>query len=201
MLKLNLIDNQLTYQYKCSDKYKEGFWGVGDYTLTYNTINEEASLFLYSFPADEYVYAMSAQENSSTKYLAQSSYIDLLTPTYESKEVAGSYLETTGKYRAKGGYGPVYYDKYRELYYRFAFHPLPEKEAKFQVDPIDKQMPLSVIILDKHFAKIGETVLSYLKYDPYTVFITKEGLHISHNKPDNEDELIFDIFLPTPISE
>jgi hypothetical protein len=71
-------------------------------------------------------------------------------------------------------YGPVLYDPYRNMYYRFALTPLSDEDYAQRKWWKNK----SLIVLDSTFAKVGETKISdscsFLNY-----FITEDGLFIS----------------------
>ena len=91
----------------------------------------------------------------------------------------------------------IMYDKYRDLYYRFAEHPceLGPNEA-FMNDP--KAREFSVIIFDKDFNIIGETKFPGNKYLYKMSFVGRDGLYISENNEANpefdEDKLVFACF-------
>ena len=91
------------------------------------------------------------------------------------------------------------YDKYRDVYYRFA--EMPCELAKDE-DPYSEFTPkareFSVIILDKDFRIIGETKFPGNKYFIRMSFVGRDGLYISENNlanPDfDEDKLVFACF-------
>ena len=91
------------------------------------------------------------------------------------------------------------YDKYRDVYYRFAEMPC---ELADNEDPYDEFVPrvreFSVIILDKDFRIIGETKFPGKKYFYKMSFVGRDGLYISENNLANpefdEDKLVFACF-------
>ena len=72
--------------------------------------------------------------------------------------------------------------------------------ATTETDWRDK--PVSVIVFDKNFNYMGETVIGTLKNCNWeNCFVTSEGLNIEYVKPanNNEDILTFKIFAPRKI--
>lgn len=88
-------------------------------------------------------------------------------------------------------YGNIIYDKYRQVYYRFAF---PEVEMEEERDYLgiyhNGRKQFSIIILDKDMNIIGETLFPEYTYNPYLLFIRKDGLYMStsHFKRTDFDE-------------
>ena len=91
------------------------------------------------------------------------------------------------------------YDPYREVYYRFAY---PKTELDDKINWMGKSVygrkKFSVIILDKDFQIIGETLFPEAIYNPYASFVSKEGLYISRdyqiNYDQSEDFMTFELF-------
>lgn len=93
-------------------------------------------------------------------------------------------------------YGNILYDKYRKVYYRFAY---PECEMdKNYFEYIFCRKEFSVILIDEQFNVIGERLFPAGKYAPGLFFINKDGLYISENNIENseasEDKLVFRCF-------
>jgi len=101
------------------------------------------------------------------------------------------------KFRENPLYSRMMYDKYRDVYYRFAEMPyeLQPDESPYE-DP--KSREFSVIIFDKDFRIIGETKFPGNKYFNKMSFVGRDGLYISENNlanPDfDEDKLVFACF-------
>ena len=94
-------------------------------------------------------------------------------------------------------YSHIMYDKYRDIYYRFAEMPC-ELGANEYVYNDAKAREFSVIIFDKDFRIIGETKFPGNKYFYKMSFIGRDGLYISENNeanPEfNENKLVFACF-------
>ena len=94
-------------------------------------------------------------------------------------------------------YWHIMYDKYRNVYYRFAEMPykLASNESPYD-EPKGKEF--SVIVLNKDFEIIGETRFPGKKYFYKKSFVGREGLYISENNLENpqfdENKLVFTCF-------
>ena len=94
-------------------------------------------------------------------------------------------------------YSHIMYDKYRDIYFRFAEMPC-ELGANEYVYNDAKAREFSVIIFDKDFRIIGETKFPGNKYFYKMSFIGRDGLYISENNEANpefdENKLVFACF-------
>lgn len=94
-------------------------------------------------------------------------------------------------------YYGIYYDKYRDLFYRTVQHP-----GIFEKGGIPKEMDgvrkFSVIVLDKDFNVINEIIFPGGIYNIYRAFVGKRGFYLPKNNVMNpalkEDILSIDIF-------
>ena len=95
-------------------------------------------------------------------------------------------------------YSKIMYDKFRKVYYRFAF---PGNE--YSNEPNLRQKAIyrpyfSIIILDENFNILGETVVTRNTFHERSSFINKDGLYISEshvlNPNFDENKLFFRLF-------
>jgi hypothetical protein len=86
-------------------------------------------------------------------------------------------------------YGDLLYDKYREVYYHFAYPKteLPPEKKTFQTSFFGRER-FSVIILDKDLNIIGETLFPKGIFNSYVYFVHKDGLYISRDYRIGEDQ-------------
>lgn len=91
-------------------------------------------------------------------------------------------------------YGNLIYDKYRNVYYRIAY---PKTEIEKGVRGLELRSYgrklFSIIILDKNFNIIGETLFPKYTYNSNLVFIHKDGLYISDShylNPEFSDDVL-----------
>ena len=129
-------------------------------------------------------------------YNAKSRFLDSMIP-YINDPTEDVYDLIRKEEKPK--YWHLMYDKYRDVYYRFAEMPCELAENE---DPYDEFAPrareFSVIILDKDFRIIGETKFPGNKYFYKMSFVGRDGLYISENNLANpefdEDKLVFACF-------
>jgi hypothetical protein len=134
--------------------------------------------FVYSFYLDENIYVADIETDKTEKIPVQSKYISSLKfDKYpDAPEMAIKILLETSCYRN------LLYDKYRNVYYRFVQIGV-EQTTDTDVAPgiLWENGParFSVIILDKDFNIIGETLFPKYTYNPTVAFVHKNGLYIS----------------------
>ena len=129
-------------------------------------------------------------------YNAKSRFLDSMIP-YINDPTEDVYDLIRKEEKPK--YWHLMYDKYRDVYYRFAEMPC---ELADNEDPYDEFVPrareFSVIVLDKDFNIIGETKFPGSKYFYKMSFVGRDGLYISENNLANpefdEDKLVFACF-------
>ena len=170
-----------------TEKQKES--NGDDFSRTYDGKN-----FIYSFYVDEDILVTSIDHAEVKRIKAKSKYIN--TPdeklNFESESAPIKVLTLAR-------YGDLIYDPYREVYYRFAY---PKTELEDNVNwwgkAIYGRKKFSVIILNKDFQVIGETLFPEAIYNPYASFVSKEGLYISRdyqmNYDQSEDFMTFELF-------
>lgn len=151
--------------------------------------------FIYSFYADEYIYVTSVNHQEIDKIHVKSKYIDKI----ETEEPPSDPNLAVKRILEKAHYGDLIYDQYRDVYYRFVY---PETE----LDPNRTYMGtvvfgrniFSVIILDKNFNIIGETLFPEDIYNSFVFFVHRDGLYISRDYQINfnqpEDQMNFELF-------
>lgn len=154
----------------------------------------------YSYYSDHNVhYTVDGAE--AHKKAAQSDYIKELEPT-------DNYNNPAYYYAKAALYRNLFYDPYRNLFYRIAKHAIDnfddinmKPEDAYQYPPT-----FSIIILDKNLDKIGEVLFDEPGYyDMYQTFVGREGIYISTSNPFNpdydENKLTFEIWEPYELSE
>jgi len=151
--------------------------------------------FVYSFYFDENIYLASVDHQTIKIIPATSKYIRKLKIEKRSKD---SNLSMKRDLEIPM-YGNLVYDKYRNVYYRFAY---PEDELDIGLDYKSLtslgRKKFSIIILDAEFNKIGETLFPDFVYCPVVFFVHQDGLYICNTHPRNpafdEDVLSFQCF-------
>ncbi len=139
-------------------------------------------VFVYSFNRSHKLF-ITADFGQWKEVNAKSRYFDKMDPQPESGDPQDYLRYSCGTPSYEG----ILYDIYRGVYYRLCF---PGKEIKKG----DNMMQLSlfkprfsILIMDKEFNIMGETMLPENRFYLNELFVAKEGLYISENNVYNEN--------------
>jgi hypothetical protein len=157
--------------------------------------------FVYSFYFKENIYVTDIAHQQIKEIPAKSKYIDKFAKMQRPSNV---WLAMKRECEIPM-YGNLIYDPYREVYYRVA---RPEASIGEDINPQELKSyqelvecgckVFSIVILNKNFEVIGETLFPEYTYVSTCMFVHKEGLYIStshfKNPNFNENELSFDCF-------
>lgn len=164
------------------------------YFITYSrTFDFTKNEFILSFGIDENIWTFNPEDLAKEKFSAKSQHIGKISPIDETalKSGAGSIEQYVVETPA---YGLLIYDKYRDVYYRFAYHGVAFKNSDREFNTIENSS-FSIVVLDKKKKKIGETYFEKEKYDFHGSFVASDGLYIStanRNNPElDEDKIAF----------
>lgn len=149
--------------------------------------------FVYSFYTSEDIIVASADHSGIRKIKVKSRYINSPTQVQEDSENGPKLNLELARY------GDLVYDPYREVYYRFAYPKVElDNNIKWWGKSVYGRKKFSVIILDKDFNIIGETLFPEAIYNSYVFFVHKDGLYISRDYQmlygDSEDNMTFELF-------
>ena len=154
----------------------------------------DGKTFIYSFYVDEDIIIADKDHKEFRRIKSASQYIK--SPVEKQKQgVKGpqSNLEVAR-------YGDLIYDKFRKVYYRFAY-PQVELDDKlnWRGKAVYGRKKFSVIILDEQFNRLGETLFPESIYNSYVFFVNKDGLYISRDYQvgignQSEDFMTFELF-------
>ncbi len=143
--------------------------------------------FVYSFYYDENIYVATPAHDSIRKIAVKSSYFDKV-------DLPGELTATPQDFCEKPLYGNLLYDRYRNVYYRIAY---PRTTIEKEVRPFELlaygRKNFSIIILDKEFNKIGETLFPDYTYSAKGMIILEDGLYISDShylNPQFSDDVL-----------
>lgn len=91
-------------------------------------------------------------------------------------------------------YGPVLYDKYRDLYYRFLLRPVEFGNAAKTGEFPPPKKTITVLIFGETFRKVDEMELpNDVSYNYMHCFVMKDGLAIKVSS-DDDDCMSFKVF-------
>lgn len=172
--------------------YKD-FGSVGAFGAEYSYCYD-GNNFIYSFNADEDLYLTSSAHKKVEKKKAKSKNIDDVV-VFRSAE--DNFQKMVKMQCEHASYGKILYDKYRDVYYRFAFpHCEIDDYSGDYVELLRSgKKSFSIMILDNQLNIVGETSFPAYTYNSNLSFILEDGLYISLNhikNPDySDDELRF----------
>jgi hypothetical protein len=180
VLTLDLKDTTTSLLGNYPDVYQNGgYWGLFVIVAVSQTYTPQHTI-LYSFGADPYLYETD-YGSLKKKHFAGSRYFNKTQP-WDKKFSDGSEAGDV----VTDGFKNILYDPYRKVYYRSTWLKLPELNSKNERNTLWNK-PISVIILDKNFKKVGETLLEENLYDFRNWIVTEEGLLICNSNPNNPD--------------
>lgn len=183
--------HELAYHLPYPEIYGEGSYGGGTYRWIYHTVNPTKNLLVVSFPASHDLYGFDIKNEDTIKIRnSGSKYIDQI------EGFPGNSLFSTDKqalrnhFNKTGSYSSIIYDGYREVYYRYAHHPILDYDEKIREKRVGNG---SIIIYDEDLNRIGETLIPKLSHWSKQLIVTKEGLNILQIQED-ENSMIFSVF-------
>ncbi len=166
------------------------YWDNGKVPL-FSSRDCDGERLVWSFSYDHNLYLYDLSGNFIEKKVAKSKYIDKFTALSNNFNGMKYFIETP-RYR------DIIYDKYRNVYYRFARQGFKLNKNDYIISRFNYPTQFSIIVLDKNFAVIDELLLPKNIYSIKEWFITPKGLYISQNHIEspqfNEDILTFRLF-------
>lgn len=176
-IKLDLIMQNYTYEpfWGYPSNYQKNFY-PDTYHLYSRIFIPSTKQWLYSFFACDSLYTTNGKSFYASSDMIGKiiSFPKPITNSYENNQIANQNNFFTN----------IYYDPYRETFYRVAIlqNPNQNNEQKFLI-----------IILNKDIKKIQEIIFRQSEgYNLLNVFFTPEGMWIQRIT-DNEDELVYDL--------
>ena len=173
--------------------FKEEYENIdGGYGFSYDYNYKESRLVCGFFGYDSLMVTDNLKH--IRWYNAKSKYLKSMKPKL-GNAMAG--INSIIEFCETPKYWHIMYDKYRDVYYRFAEMPykLAPNESPYD-EPKGKEF--SVIVLNEDFEIIGETKFPGKKYFYKMSFVGREGLYISENNLENpqfdENKLVFTCF-------
>lgn len=186
LVSLDKKNNRINAFLPYPDIYKYN-WGALLFRIPYACYSKESNRITVSFPAEHFLYSFNCRDNSIEKTFAGSKYIKETVPIHTSAKKEVDNETELEHYARSGSYSNILYDRFNQVYYRIA-------ELKTGAFSKVQAKPLSVIILDKEFHILGETLLNdrFIPTYRYTPFVSKNGLHLQ--LISSEEEIIFGIY-------
>lgn len=140
----------------------------------FHEISPKGQLIM-SFASSPELFIKDVITGSNRKVVfAGSKYIDNVKPlsSWDDWQAKKKY------YVSEAYYQYIVYDKYRDVYLRFAFLPTDFINVETGNEREEYDKPFSIIILDKNFRILGETKFGGDKYVNGVFFISEAGLNL-----------------------
>ena len=191
---INESNGEVEYsaQVKRDSIYNNGLWGLKRQYELYSCYNPKTGLFTYSFGLDHYLH-ITDHKSVLKKIKVRSRFIpEELFPASEEKvfsprKVSKEHLQEFDY--SNPAYYAIYYDEYRDVYYRFMRLGW-SKEERYDHRP----QRYAVSVIDKDFNLIGEEELPNTGYQFTNMFVDEKGLWIQESDIRNEDRASFSLF-------
>ncbi|WP_194774740.1 DUF4221 family protein [Pararhodonellum marinum] len=174
--------------------YPADYLEKGTKRFDFSMVKEDGKL-VYSFFGDHNLYWAENLEGPLKSIDGRSTFLNEALPLFPK---GGPALESQKYSFASSRYENLLYDRYQEVYYRFAYPDL-EVETEGEVRALrNNPGPFVVMVFDKELKLLGETYFEGGKYLPMNAFVGKKGLYLSTNNPDNpknqEDKMGFEVY-------
>lgn len=187
--RVDLKDGKKEYGVPYPSQYIEANFGGVYFNSICHALNGDGN-YIYSFPADHYVYIYSPHFASVKRLYMGSRYASAIS----SSDMNALQLLRDKDLRIKyfisqDSYSNLLYDKYRKVYYRIANHPLEGwKGGRFV-------QPFSIIVMDEKGRLITETPVQkdYDSFNLRNMHVTHDGLLIQ-KETGNENVIEFVVY-------
>lgn len=189
--KINLLNKSIRYfGYYPNNYYKYNYGGL-NYQKVYNTINTLSNNVVISFPASPNIYTFDISTKEFVEHETNNVLIPQIIPFSKNQEWHGAlakqdYVEY---YYSNPSYADIYYDKYRNLYYRIVELPNSDfdynkKETYFKNKAVE--------ILNHEFICVGQIKIPQRIFSQ-SAFITEKGIYFLAFSKSNKD-WVFKLF-------
>ncbi|MCL2098223.1 MAG: DUF4221 domain-containing protein [Bacteroidales bacterium] len=185
----NSDTDSVKYVINYPEQYAKYNWGGG---FTYRQVSYDINgqSMAVSFYAHHYIVEYSLLTGEIKQHYAGSRLIDEIKPLPYPKYPTLPRIDVevgANWYMSSPSYEGVFYDKYKNRYYRIARLPT---EIEYELGDRNRK-PTVVIVLDADFNYLGEATLPKdVVFNPFCSFVSSDGFNIQVIT-DNEDLLTF----------
>lgn len=158
-----------------------------------DAIIQKQKKIVTSYAGFEYISVVNSSFDTVSYYKATSEKFPEIRPAPRPYEVVEEEID---HYMNVPTFGGIYYDKYRDVYYRIGKFPKPEGYDSFKsdyLDPMANPRDWVIIVLDGDFKKLTEYTLRQPKEGVYfeNCFVNKNGFYVAYVDYSDEDKLVF----------
>ncbi len=186
--RINIENGEIIYGGMYPEQYSMADFGGVYFNQIYHTYVETEENLVLSFPADHHIYIYSKDLKMIKKYYMGSRYSNSInSSSYNTLEVFKDKELRIEYFISQNSYGNILYDKYRDVFYRIAKHPLTKWDGKTFIKPF------SIIVMNRNGKLISETPIlkDYATLNLGNIHVTEKGLLIQKmSKNENVIEFV-----------
>lgn len=186
---LDLKTKKYYYSLTYPETYMKYNWGGAHARFVFGTFFNNRKSLLLSFAASHNLMEINLHTMQKYSHVTSSSFIDTIPYYSMKKNVIPESIDRQNYYNNNSFYGPVIYDKYRDIFYLLTTLKSSAYSENMNNCPLRNRN--SLIALDRNFSKLSEVIIK--DHDYMSFFVTKEGLHIRKERK-GEDSIEFTIF-------
>lgn len=192
VVEVNFQENKWEFIGGYPDLYAQNNMGSLNYWVPFICGNPEENKILIAYSASPSIQIYSVENQTSEYVSIKSIYADTIPlPLTEKGRDYFSDADSYYNFAQYSHYGPLCYDRWRKLYYRFVGIGL--NDWNLEKSPLlQNRKKWSIMVFDHSFKKIGEKTIGD-KYNIIYHFVSPEGLYIL-NKDKNEDIATYSLF-------
>lgn len=190
--------NKRTFSYDLAfpEPLQEKVWG-SLLTKSFGCLNPLTKKIITSYAGYDHISVSDSSLTKTEYYPATSDQFIPIRPFFRSFI---DVEEEIDHYMNMPTFGGIYYDKYRDVYYRLGKFPKPQGYDPYKSDYSDlmaNPRDLVIIVLDGHFQKLTEHTIRQSELGVYfeNCFVNEKGFYIAYVDNSNEDKLIFKGFV------
>ena len=168
-------------------------WGGALLTQVFPQLHPDEKRLIYSFPVSHDLYTADLKGGTYKKVYAGSNFAGTISSLEKKDENNNEKIKSN--FVRQDMYAAIIYDKFRKKYYRFLRKAIPSAPLGTSW----KEKEIAVIIMDKNFNYLGETIIgTERECHWHNSFVTEEGLNIEYldTSDINEVNLTLKIFIP-----
>ncbi len=165
--------------------FPKNYWPEGEVREPSYTRIFDGKRFIYLWRYYDQLL-VSSDHNSVSLFPITSNYFDEFGKHPPAEEMEGGLRKVV----LSGGYFNIIFDRFREVYYIFAYHGREidsRNTVEELMDMVKYPSQFSIVILNKDLTKVGEVLLEKNKYYMENFFVGREGLYLSLNHPLNPE--------------
>lgn len=193
-VEVDLISNEVNIsdQIRIPDFYKGKTWQT--YWGGFSRIKND-NLLIYSWAVMDSMLIYDQNMESIKSVYAKSEFAK---PIKSSSDANSTVEEQLRERITNTAYSYIFYDKYREVYYRFVTIGRTIDESYLEDQFPHLKNDFSIVVLDRDFNVLTEKRFPGKIHYPYKSFVGEKGLYLSRTNPFyeglNEDQVVYDVY-------